>query len=88
MTNLFRTTNGVLNTNVRVDQLEAGRVFFQGNYAFVKLATPIPSNMVCSACGQATWNVHNFSNAVHFCPNKYFDLGITDFVVDFPTQNP
>jgi len=83
--NIFQRTNAVYNTITQFSDLKAGRVFFRGNAAFVKLATPIPSDLICSKCKQAVWNAHNFSNAVHFCPNQERVFGITDFIIDFPT---
>ena len=40
--------------------------------------TPVPSNVTCE-CGHNEWNATNFSNLIHFCPNREIDVFITDF---------
>lgn len=44
--------------------------------------SPIPpkdSTMKCGSCGWNIWNATNFSNDIHFCPNREIEVEITDY---------
>jgi hypothetical protein len=47
--------------------------------AFTPLAEPVPSAMKCSDCGCSEWNASNFSNLIHFCPGKTYDVFVSDY---------
>jgi hypothetical protein len=40
---------------------------------------PIKSNMQCSECKTSQWNATNFSNNIHFCPDREIEIEITDY---------
>ena len=69
----------------RIQRKYAGRILIK-NYGagmdksltFSPLTTGVASGLRCE-CGAVEFNATNFSNLIHFCPNKEYQFEVTDF---------
>lgn len=69
----------------RIQRKYAGRILLK-NYGagldktltFSPLTTSVTSSLRCE-CGAVEFNATNFSNLIHFCPNKVYEFFVTDF---------